>query len=94
MTDSTAAERMSQDIDIPIWTQHTQHIQPDATCHLCTPPIHFPAQCPCGHVYSERYLVLVSSAHSDNPTHRPFVWCGWCRTRVDLPVRIARKEAP
>ncbi len=47
---------------------------------LPSKPIYFPAQCSCGHLYMEKYVVRVS------PTEmQPFVYCGFCRTRVNQP---------
>ena len=44
--------------------------------------IYFPAQCSCGHMIFERYVVRVSEN-----TIRPFTWCGFCRTRVNMADR-------
>ena len=48
-------------------------------------PIYYPAQCSCGHIILEKYCVMV-----DDKTCRPFTWCGFCRTRVDLGDRPAK----
>ena len=42
--------------------------------------VFFPAQCECGHLYLERYML---------PQEREdgcvaFCWCGFCRTRRDV----------
>jgi len=42
--------------------------------------VFFPAQCKCGHLYLERYML---------PKEREdgcvaFCWCGFCRTRRDV----------
>ncbi|MCG2680900.1 MAG: DUF551 domain-containing protein [Kiritimatiellae bacterium] len=37
--------------------------------------VFFPAQCKCGHLYLERYML---------PQERADGWCGFCRTRRDV----------
>jgi hypothetical protein len=51
----------------------------------------FPSQCKCGHLYLEQYIVRL-----DANTVRPFCWCGFCRTRLNLRDREVRQaeEAP
>jgi len=50
------------------------------------PPVMWPAQCQCGHLYLSggnlegHFIVSVPELR----VWRPFVWCGFCRTRVDL----------
>ena len=46
----------------------------------------FPAQCSCGHLYLEKYLL-------QKPTKDGvvgFCWCGFCKTRLN--VKEATKE--
>ena len=42
--------------------------------------VFFPAQCECGHLYLERYML--PQKRSDGCV--AFCWCGFCRTRWDV----------
>jgi len=42
--------------------------------------VFFPAQCKCGHVYLERYML----PHEREDGCVAFCWCGFCRTRRDV----------
>jgi len=50
--------------------------------------VFFPAQCECGHLYLERYML---------PQEREdgcvaFCWCGFCRTRRDVYKHNAERQ--
>lgn len=42
----------------------------------------WPAQCNCGHIFLEKYLI--PEAHRKPGGPRGFVWCGFCSTRRDV----------
>lgn len=42
--------------------------------------IYFPAQCKCGHIFLEKYLL--STPNQGGAVG--FCWCGFCRTRLDV----------
>lgn len=41
----------------------------------------YPAQCSCGHIILEKFIIRVNES-----TAQPFDWCGFCRTRTNLPT--------
>lgn len=45
----------------------------------------YPAQCPCGHLYLERY----EFRELTDEGNIGFVWCGFCRTRVNVKPYVA-----
>lgn len=52
------------------------------------PLVSFPVQCPdCRHLYLEKYVIAIDETHI-----RPFVWCGFCRKRENLPMVEVKEE--
>jgi hypothetical protein len=50
---------------------------------------YYPAQCSCGHLYLERYQFKVATEGNIG-----FVWCGFCRTRVNVKLHEDFKNEP
>ena len=51
---------------------------------------HYPAQCSCGHLFLERYQFAVT----DEKGNIGFVWCGFCRIRVNVKLHDDFKKEP
>ncbi len=47
------------------------------------PEINFPSQCSCGHIILEKYVF--SDEVAEETGIAGFSWCGFCRTRVNIP---------
>ena len=50
----------------------------------------WPAQCPCGHLYLERYMFRTPNENGEVG----FVWCGFCRTRRNVKPLALPDDAP
>jgi hypothetical protein len=68
--------------ELPAYVEILKPIVAFITFAITEGEVYFPAQCSCGHIIQEKYFVKI-----DETTVRPFSWCGFCRTRVDLPDR-------
>lgn len=62
----------------------------------CEPiEINFHAQCGCGHIIFEKYMIANRTSNTEEPkTAIAFSWCGFCRTRHEYGEHPIIRKGP